>query len=79
MACSAFPYLDCRMDYRLVQPHLFLFMAGITEIVVMFFQQKFWDNAVPDVALFTLVIFDKGMDILHTKVFFGEFIVAFYA
>jgi hypothetical protein len=64
------------MNIGLVQTYLLFGMAGITDLIPLFFQQKLWDQAMPEVAVFTFFLFDDKMDILHPQILIGELFVA---
>jgi hypothetical protein len=63
------------MDFGLVQTYLFFSMTGITDLIPLFFQQKLWDQAMSEVAVFTFFLFDDKMDVLHPQVLIGELFV----
>jgi hypothetical protein len=64
------------MNIGLVQTYLLFGMAGITDLIPLFFQQKLWDQSMPEVAVFTFFLFDDKMDTLHPKILIGELFVA---
>jgi hypothetical protein len=72
MAGRASPSLQSGMNIRLVQTYLLFGMAGITDLIPLFFQQKLWDQAMPEMAVFTFFLFDDKMDILHPQILIGE-------
>lgn len=64
------------MNIGLVQTYLLFGMARITDLIPLFFQQKLWDQAMPEVAVFTFFLFDDKMDILHPQILIGELFMA---
>lgn len=75
MAGRAFPTLDRGMHLGLGQPYLVAGMATQTELVPFFFEKQFRDNAVAEMAIFTLLRLDHGMRVFHGPVFVVEFLV----
>jgi hypothetical protein len=76
MAGRASASLQGGMNVGLVQTYLLFGVAGITDLIPLFFQQKLWDQAMPEVAVLTFFLFDNRMNILHSQILFGEFLMA---
>ena len=76
MAGRASSSLQSSMNIGLVQTYLLFGMAGITDLIPIFFQQELWNQAMPEVAVFTFFLFDDKMDILHPQILIGELFVA---
>jgi len=79
MAGRTFASLQGGMNTGLVQTYLLFGMARITDLILFFFQQKLWDQSMPEVAVFTFFLFDDKMDILHPQILIGELFVAIQA
>ena len=78
MAGRTFASLQGGMNIGLGQTYLLFGMAGITDLIAFFFQQKLWNQSMPEVAVLTFFLFDDRMDILHSQVLIGEFLVAIH-
>ena len=76
---NAFPPFQHRMHIRFVQPYFFPAVAGKTDLIAIFFQEKLGDDPVPQVAPFTVLLFDHSMNILHAHVFVSELLVTIEA
>ena len=65
-----------RMHELLVEFDLFLAMTPKAELVPLLFQEEFRDDAVPQMAIFAFLLFDRRMGILHPHVLVFELLVA---
>ena len=76
MTGNAFSSLQYRMDIRLVQPYLLLAVTGKADLIAIFLQQQFRNQAVAQMAIFAFFLFDYSMHIFHHQIFFSKFFVA---
>ena len=76
MAESAIPFVQNSMDMRFIQPYLFFAMAGIADLIPLFLQEEFWNHPMPEVTVLAFLLFDNGVDTLHSEVLIRKFLVA---
>ena len=76
MAGYTLSFFQCRMNPGLIQIQVLNFMAHVTDIVPFLLEQQFRDNAMRQMALFTFLFLDHGMDIFLRQVLFYEILVA---
>jgi hypothetical protein len=57
------------MDIRFVHPDLIFTVAGIADFIPFFLEQKFWNQPMPQMALFTFRLLHGRMDLFHREVF----------
>jgi hypothetical protein len=76
MAGCTSPSFQGSMNVGLVQTYFLFGMAGITDLIPLFFQQKLRNQAMAEVAVLAFFLFHNRMDILHRQVLIGELLVA---
>ncbi len=69
-------FFYCGVHFCLVKSDFFLGMAGIAEIIPRPLEEQFWNSTMPEMTFFAFFLFDHAMDVFHTKIFVGKFLVA---
>ena len=79
MADGAFTGLQGRMYFCLVRPYLFLAVTLKTKVVPRPLQEKFGDDAVPQMTAFALFLLYDRMHLFHPEILVREFCMAVQA
>ena len=76
VALNTFFFLQGRMHIGLVQPDLFFAVAWVANFISLFLQKHLGDQTVPEVAVFTFLLLDDRVDILHPQILIRKLLVA---